>query len=142
MENEVKKPYKLKERELKEASYRNLIRPELADELYAKILKIMIGDRKYLDKDYSAKQLAVDLQTNPRYLSAVINSRYGDNYTTMVNEYRVRDAQHLLLDRRFKSMTMEEVGDAVGFSNRQSFYSAFYKFKGVSPRRFREQHGK
>ena len=139
MENDEKKPYRIREKIEKDASYRKLIKPELADELYDKILLIMVGEKKYRDATYSAKQLAKDLGTNPRYLSAVINSRFGDNYATLVNEYRVRDAQHMLTDRRYRDYTMEEIGAMVGFSNRQSFYSAFFKFKGVSPRKFREK---
>jgi len=139
MENEVKQPYRLREKVDKDASYRKLIKPELADELYDKILLKMVGEKMYRDPKYSAKQLAKDLGTNPRYLSAVINSRFGDNYATLVNEYRVRDAQHMLTDKRYKDFTMEEIGAMVGFSNRQSFYSAFFKFKGVSPRKFREK---
>lgn len=32
---------------------------------------------------------------------------------------------------------MEEVSDLVGFSNRQSFYAAFYKYTGVTPRKYK-----
>ena len=38
------------------------------------------------------------------------------------------------------SFTMEEIGDMVGFSNRQSFYASFYKITGKSPRAYRKEH--
>ena len=117
-----------------------LIKPELADELYDKVLAVMIAGKKYRDQNYSAQKLAGELGTNPRYLSAVINSRYGENYACLVNEFRIRDAQHMLTDKRYQNMTMEEIGAAVGFSNRQSFYAAFYKYKGVAPHKFRNMH--
>lgn len=56
-------------------------KPELADELYDKILNIVVVQKKYRDADYSAKDLAKELQTNTRYLSAVVNSRFGMNYS-------------------------------------------------------------
>ena len=68
---ENSKPYKLKEKVEKNADYRNLIRAALADELYDKILTIIVAQKKYRDSNYSAKQLAKELNTNPRYLSAV-----------------------------------------------------------------------
>ena len=35
---------------------------------------------------------------------------------------------------------MEEISDAVGFANRQSFYSAFYKLNNCTPREYRIEH--
>ncbi|MBQ9386985.1 MAG: AraC family transcriptional regulator [Bacteroidaceae bacterium] len=134
------KPYKIKEKAEKEAGYRGLIRAELADELYDGILTIVVAQKKYRDPEYSAKQLAEDLNTNPRYLSAVINSRFGMNYSSLVNEFRVRDAVHYLTDRRYLDKTMEEIGMMSGFSNRQSFYAAFFKEKGEAPHQFKKRH--
>ena len=87
-----KRPYNLREKKEKKAAYRSLIRPELADELYDKILNIVVVQKKYKDPDYSAKDLAKELKTNTRYLSAVVNSRFGMNYSCLLNEYRVKDA--------------------------------------------------
>lgn len=134
------KPYKIKEKAEKEAEYRSLIRAELADELYDRILTIIVAQKKYRDPDYSAKQLAKDLDTNPRYLSAVINSRFGMNYSNLVNEFRVRDAAHMLVDKRFLDKTMEEIGLMSGFANRQSFYAAFFKEKGEAPHQYKKRH--
>ena len=134
------KPYKIREKVEKEAGYRDLIRAELADELYDGILTIIVAQKKYRDKDYSARQLADDLGTNPRYLSAVINSRFGMNYSSLVNEFRVRDAVHYLTDKRYLDKTMEEIGTMSGFSNRQSFYAAFFKEKGEAPHQFKKRH--
>ena len=134
------KPYKIREKASKDADYRGLIRAELADELYDGILTIIVAQKKYRDPDYSAKQLAQDLKTNPRYLSAVINSRFGMNYSSLVNEFRVRDAAHMLTDKRFQDMTMEEVGLKAGFANRQSFYAAFFKEKGEAPHQYKKRH--
>ena len=77
----VRRPYNLKERKIKNAAYRDMIRAELADELYDKIMNIIVLQKKYKDPNYSAKDLAKELKTNTRYLSAVINSRFGMNYS-------------------------------------------------------------
>ena len=111
---EVRRPYNIKEKKEKDAAYRSLIRAELADELYDK--------------------------TNTRYLSAVIISRFGMNYSCLVNEYRIREAAHLLVDRRYLDKNVEEISTMVGFANRQSFYAAFYRIKGETPRNYRRRH--
>ena len=131
-----KRPYNLREKKEKNAAYRSLIRPELADELYDKILNIVVVQKKYKDPDYSAKEL----KTNTRYLSAVVNSRFGMNYSCLLNEYRVKDAKHLLTDKRYADKNVEEISTMVGFANRQSFYAAFYKNVGETPNGYRKKH--
>ncbi|MDR0745714.1 MAG: helix-turn-helix domain-containing protein [Mediterranea sp.] len=137
-----KHPYNLRDKKEKKAAYRTLIRPELADELYDKIMEIVVMQKKYRDPDYSAKILAKELKTNTRYLSAVVNSRFGMNYSCLLNKYRVQDALHLLTDRRYIDKNVEEVSAMVGFANRQSFYAAFYKYIGDTPNGYRRKHAK
>lgn len=139
-EAKTKLPYNLREKKEKDAAYRSLIRPELADELYDKIMNIIVVQKKYRDPDYSAKMLAKELETNTRYLSAVINSRFGMNYSCLLNEYRIREALHLLTDKRYASKNIEDISSMVGFSNRQSFYAAFYKNMGETPNGYRKKH--
>lgn len=135
----VKRPYNLRDKKEKNAAYRSLIRPELADELYDKILTIVVVQKKYRDPDYSAKDLAKELNTNTRYLSAVVNSRFGQNYSCLLNEYRIKDALHLLTDKRYVDKNVEEISAMVGFANRQSFYAAFYKNIGKTPNNYRRE---
>ncbi len=136
----TKLPYNLREKKEKNAAYRSLIRPELADELYDKIINIVVVQKKYRDPDYSAKMLAKELETNTRYLSAVINSRFGMNYSCLLNEYRIREALHLLTDKRYAAKNIEDISTMVGFANRQSFYAAFYKIMGETPNGYRKKH--
>ena len=135
----VKKPYNLREKKIKDAAYRNMIRAELADELYDKILHIIVVQKKYKDVNFSAKDLAKELKTNTRYLSAVINSRLGMKYSGLLNEYRIKDALHLLIDKRYLDKNVEEISAMVGFANRQSFYAAFYKNVGETPNSYRKR---
>ena len=141
MEEAPKKlPYNLREKKEKNAAYRSLIRPELADELYDKILNLIVVQKKYKDPTFSAKELAKELKTNTRYLSAVVNSRFGMNYSCLLNEYRVKDAMHMLVDKRYADKNVEEISAMVGFANRQSFYAAFYKNVGETPNGYRKRH--
>ena len=81
--------YNISERKEKDATYRTLVNPDLMDELKDKILQIVVMQKKYKDKDYSAKKLAEDIGTNTRYVSAVVNVRFHMNYTSFVNKYRI-----------------------------------------------------
>lgn len=134
-----KRPYNIREKKEKKAAYRSLIRAELADELYDNILNIIVIQKKYKDPNFSAKDLAKELKTNTRYLSAVVNSRFGKNYSCLLNEYRVKEAMHLLTDKRYRDKNVEEISAMVGFANRQSFYAAFYKNVGETPNGYRQR---
>ena len=134
-----KLPYNLREKREKNAAYRTMIRAELADELYQKIVDIVIVKKKYKDPNFSSKDLAKLLQTNTRYLSAVVNSRFGMNYSCLLNEYRVKDALRLLSDKKNAEKNIEEISAMVGFANRQSFYAAFYRIIGETPNGYRKR---
>ena len=132
--------YNITEKREKEAAYRSLVSPRLMDEMQEKIMNIVVMQKKYRDKDYSAKRLAEDLGTNTRYISAVVNVRFHMNYTSFVNKYRIEEAMTILVDKRYQDLRMEEVCDMVGFANRQSFYASFYKFTGITPKEYRMRH--
>lgn len=132
--------YNITEKKEKEATYRNLVSPMLMDELKEKILNVIVMQKKYKDKNYSAKQLAQELGTNTRYISAVVNVKFHMNYTSFVNKHRIEEAMSILVDKRYQKLRIEEVSDMVGFSNRQSFYASFYKLIGITPREYRIKH--
>jgi len=134
--------YNITEKKEKEAIYRTLVSPKLMDEMKEKILNIIVMQKKYKDKNYSAKQLANDLGTNTRYISAVVNVRFHMNYSSFVNKYRIEEAMSILVDKRYQDLRMEEVSDMVGFANRQSFYASFFKLMNMTPRDYRIQHTK
>ena len=132
--------YNITEKKEKEAVYRSLVSPKLMDEMKEKILNIIVMQKKYKDKNYSAKRLAEDLGTNTRYVSAVVNVRFHMNYASFINKYRIEEAMSILVDKRYQDLRMEEVSDMVGFANRQSFYASFYKLMNMTPRDYRLQH--
>ena len=132
--------YNITEIKEKPATYRSLVSPQIMDEMQEKILKIIVFDKKYKDRDYSAKKLAEDIGTNIRYISAVVNVRFHMNYTSFVNKYRIEEAMSLLVDKRYQDLNVAEIGYMVGFSNRQSFYSSFFRILGITPRDYRIKH--
>ena len=134
--------YNITEIKEKPATYRSLVSPHMMDEMQEKIMKIIVFDKKYKDKDYSAKKLAEEIGTNTRYISAVVNTRFHCNFTSFINKYRIEDAMSLLVDKRYIDLNVADIGDMVGFANRQSFYASFYRILGITPRDYRIKHAK
>ncbi len=59
-------------------------------EIQAKQLKeYMEAEKPYLESKITSSHLAADLNTNPNYLSQVINDKIGNNFYDFINKYRV-----------------------------------------------------
>lgn len=127
------------EKQPKEPAYRLRLKSEKADELYIRILDHLTRNRRYRNPDYTASQLAKDLKTNTRYISAAIALRTGSNYNALVNSFRLRDACRMLRSPRHAHLSAEEIGLLSGFSSRQAFYAAFRRVYTITPRAYRLQ---
>ena len=132
--------YQIRELKVMEAGYRSLVSPRMMDQMQEQIMNIIVMQKKYRDKDYSAKKLAEEIGTNTRYISAVVNTRFHMNYTQFVNKHRIDEAMSLIVDKRYQDQNVAEIGDMVGFANRQSFYASFFRFTGITPRQYREDN--
>ena len=135
--------YNIKEKQEKNiaSSYKHTLSPAFVEDVAKKIVSRLFEEEKYRDPKYSAKLLASDLGVGMRHISAVISLRFQQNYAELVSEMRVRRAKYMLAERQFDSMTMEDIAENVGFTTRQSFYVAFYKFCGLAPKEYRLTHG-
>ncbi|NDV80868.1 AraC family transcriptional regulator [Bacteroides sp. 51] len=131
--------YNIRKYKEKKAIYRATIGTDLAEELYNQIFNIIIIEKKYKDPQYSAKYLAKLLKTNTSYLSAVISSRFGMNYPSLLNDCRIKEVLRLLTDRCYKDKKIGEIASIAGFTSRQSFYVAFYKHVGEPPNDYRKR---
>ncbi len=131
------------EKKRKAASgYQYRLKGERADKLFVDILEKLVVEKRYKDPAYTAEQLAEELNSNKRYISAVVSLRTGDNYNALVNSYRLRDACRMLRSPRYDDYTAEEIGLLAGFSSRQAFYLAFSRTMKVTPRQYREERNR
>ena len=129
--------YNITERQHKDVAYRKMISKKVMEEMKDRIYDVIVRQKKYLDKDYSARKLAEDLNTNSRYISGVTNVMFKMNYASLVNGYRIKDAMAILADEKYIDASIEQVGFMVGFANRQSFYASFYRILGITPNEYR-----
>lgn len=126
-----------KKEKVKTLSYRNSVTPNIVEDIARKIIMKLAIEQKYRDPNYSAKRLADDINVNMRHISAVINMRFQQNYAQLVGEMRIHEAKYMLQDSHFDKMTMEDIAINVGFTTRQSFYAAFYRQCGMTPREYK-----
>jgi len=76
----------------------------------------------YLNKDLRIWELAKKIGTNRSYLSQIINTDYGQNFSTFVNSYRALHAENLQKSR--PDLTKADIADLSGFGSWKSWKRA------------------
>ena len=106
---------------------------EQKEELIQRLNELMEFEKIYTKKDLTVVVVAKILNTNKSYISQVINEYLGINFSTYVNEYRVKEARRLLTDEQFRHLTIESIAGDSGFNSVSAFNNAFKKFTGLTP---------
>lgn len=95
-------------------------------------LELFEKNEVFLKSDIKATNLAEDFETNSTYLSQVINSIKGQNFSQYINELRINYViRKLREDDIIKKYTIKAIAREVGFRNTESFTKAFKKQTGV-----------
>ncbi len=96
----------------------------------------VIDNTYFLVQNSTLKDLSEKLETNPNSLSKSINLETGLNFNDYLNKKRVNTAKERLIDPDFSNLTIEAIGNSVGFNSKSAFYNAFKKHTGYSPTAF------
>ncbi len=75
--------------------------------------------------------LAREIHISSHQLSQVLNENIRKNFTLFVNEYRISEACKLLAEPT--NLTIEAIGEEVGFNSRSTFFASFKKIMGTTP---------
>lgn len=102
--------------------------------------QILDGLKKLEEREYFLKQecnsynVAKKVGTNTSYLSKVINSHYGKNFNTYINDLRINYAiLRLKNDVIFRSYSIQSIAEEVGYKSADSFTKYFKKDTGLNP---------
>ena len=106
---------------------------EMQNELLKRIYAIMNDKTIICDTELSIEKLADLVESNRAYVSQVINDVLKKNFRTLINEYRIREAQRLFSEVDLSKYTLESIALMTGFKSRSTFNSAFKEVTGVSP---------
>lgn len=92
-------------------------------------------DNNYQDSSLSLTELGAVFNISDSYVSLIFKECYGINFSTYVEEIRIRRAGSLLEDT---ALTVREIAEQTGYTSEQSFRRAFKKVRGISPKDARE----
>ncbi len=122
--------------EKKSNNHKKKEKSKIADNIITEVnekLATLIDDKFYTNINLTLNETADELGTNTRYLSQIINDTYKCNFPTFINQLRVEEAQRLLKNASHHHLTIEFLGEKVGFKSKSAFNTAFKKETGVTP---------
>ena len=108
--------------------------PHSDDSLFARTNALMEERQLYKQKGLSLADLAQQLGSNTKYISASINSHSGGSFTDYINGFRIRHAQELLCANPGRNLS--EVSEESGFSSESAFFRNFKAITGKTPSRW------
>jgi AraC-like DNA-binding protein len=114
----------------------NFFTPEQLSEWKIRVEQLILHEGLYKNPELTLTSLAKKLNTNPSFLSKVINSGFGINFNDFINRYRVQEVKALLSDSANANITIMSLAYDAGFNSKATFNRAFKKFTGKNPRDF------
>jgi AraC-like DNA-binding protein len=82
------------------------------------------------------RTLALELDLKEKELSRLINECGKVNFYQFINEYRIEKFKQLVQSSKFQQFSILGLASEAGFSSKSTFYAAFKKFEGMSPKQY------
>ena len=100
------------------------------------------NDKIYRRQGLSVSEVAKMLKTNHKYLSIAIQEHFQKGFVEYVNTFRAEEAIEMLKEQenggKYANYSVEMIAEAVGFNSRITFYVAFKRIIGVTPKEYIE----
>lgn len=105
-----------------------------------KVDHVMESCTEIFSSDFTLDRLAELTGESRIRLSQAINKVPGRTFYSILNGYRVREACRRMDDKeQYSGLTIEAIGQSVGFKNRSSFVAIFKRITGLTPSAYLKQ---
>ncbi len=110
---------------------------EEIDTIYQLVIKFIDEQKSFTNEELTIVHLANSLDIHYRKLSKIINYKAGCNFNHFINQFRVDEAKRIMQNpERIGGLTLEVLGQEVGFKSQSSLYTAFKKIEGITPAKY------
>jgi AraC-like DNA-binding protein len=132
--------YRKKTSDLSSLSHQKYLDKKLTDGeaevIVEKLKKVMTEKELFKNPNLKIGDLAKEINISGHQLSQLLNDNLDKNFTLFINEYRINEACKILMSK--PKVTIEVIGEEVGFNSKSTFFSAFKKIKGLTPSVFQQ----
>lgn len=112
----------------------------IPDESFVKLKnelsQLMTTQKPYLNPKLSLQELSDLMESNVHTISRLINEGYDKNFYDLINEYRIEEFKERVWAGNLKHHTFLAIALEVGFSSKTTFYRAFKKSTGTTPKEY------
>jgi len=115
------------------------LKSEDLDLVWNSLCQVMTEEKSYRNPDYRLNDLADAVDKPLHHVSQVIKQKKGISYSDFINQFRIEEAQELLLSPKSKQLTILSIAYEVGFNSKTAFYNAFKKQTGLTPSAFKKE---
>ncbi|WP_286314704.1 response regulator [Romboutsia ilealis] len=99
------------------------------------IIKLLNHIEKNYQKDLNLKEISDSLNINSIYLGQLFQKEIGILFSDYINNFRINKAKDLLVNT---SLKVSEIGELVGYYNKNYFYRKFKSIVGITPSEWRK----
>ncbi|MCK0136112.1 helix-turn-helix domain-containing protein [Arenibacter sp. S6351L] len=109
-----------------------------ADNQYFKKLELLCKNHQiYRDNSLNRERIAEELGISAGYVSQLVNTVTGENFTNYINQYRIDAVKKMILNSEFENYSLLAIGLESGFTSKTTFYKSFKKVTGMTPNEYR-----
>ena len=134
--------YRKKTNDLSSFSTQKYADKKLNDEdaqlIIGNLRKVMAEKQLFKNPNLKVNDLAKEINVSGHQLSQLLNDNIEKNFTLFVNEYRINEACKILSENT--NLTIDAIGDEVGFNAKSTFFATFKKIKGMTPSAYQQSN--
>lgn len=113
---------------------------ETKEEFFQSLTTYFSSEKPYRNNELRLVHVADKLGFSTHLLSKLINEKAGKNFNRFTNDYRLKDAEQLLISAEIKKVS--NLYFDVGFNSKATFYNLFKEKHGCTPTQYRSQNSK
>lgn len=121
------------EKSITERYQKSGLTTEIAERIYNNLNTLMKEQKAFKESNLTLSGLANKINTQPNYLSQVINEKTGNNFYTYINNLRIEEFIHLLALPENKNEMILSLAYDCGFNSKSSFNKYFKEATGKTP---------
>jgi AraC-like DNA-binding protein len=114
--------------------------PRNAEQILQKIKIHFDQNQSYLTLGYSLNDLSREIKVPSYLISTLINQEFGLSFREYINNFRISELERMIQeDPKFDLLTIEAIGQKLGFKSRTSLVDAIKARTGLTPKEFIQQ---
>ncbi|MCB9234023.1 MAG: AraC family transcriptional regulator [Bacteroidia bacterium] len=119
---------------------RSSLREDQAESYRVLLIDYLEKEKPFLRRDLNIQDVAQDLGIPQHHLTQTINEYMQKNFYTLVNEYRVEEVKHRMINKKYAHLTLLAIAHDAGFNSKSAFNMIFKNHTGMTPSEYRKKN--